>query len=194
MLTRQIDRLVDLFATPDATPNTVLVRRRLLEYYSLLNSCNLTNSVLSSLPLPRSLDPRRAEPLPSRLFTLMLLLRDTLSVLIRLPFFLFPLLVHLPIYLAGRWAGRLVEDEEETQAQNKIVIGLLCLTMIYPTAFFFLWSLFLYTPVGAVVAAVTVWLFAVYHVKLINGTSPCFSFIRMRLTGDWLLSLFFFSR
>lgn len=78
-------------------------------------------------------------------------------------------MVHMPAYLASRWAAKLVEDEEETQAQNKIVLGLLSLVLIYPTAFFFLWALFLYTPLGAIVAATTVWLFAVYHVKIIDG-------------------------
>ncbi|EJD02575.1 uncharacterized protein FOMMEDRAFT_122573 [Fomitiporia mediterranea MF3/22] len=161
--------LVDLFSTPDATTNTTQVKRRLLEYYSLLQSSKLNNSALSSLPLPKTLDPRRPEPLPSRLRTLLVLWRDTLSVLVRLPFFLFPLLVHLPAYLASRAAARLVEDEEETQAQNKVVVGLILMIMIYPAAFLFLWALFWYTPVGAVVAATTVWLFAVYHVKMIDN-------------------------
>ncbi|KAI5117860.1 hypothetical protein M0805_007703 [Coniferiporia weirii] len=160
--------LVDLFSTHGATANITHVKRCLLEYYSLLQSSRLTNSALSSLPLPKTLDPRRAEPLPSRLRTMLLLLRDTLSVLVRLPFFLFPLIVHLPAYLAGRWAARLVEDEEETQAQFKVVFGLLFLILIYPAAFFFLWALFWYTPVGALIAAATVWLFAVYHVKLVD--------------------------
>lgn len=147
------------------------MKHRLLEYYSLLQSSKLNNSALSALPLPKTLDPRRAEPLPSRLRTLLLLLRDTLSILIRLPFFLFPLVVHLPAYLAARAAARLVEDEEETQAQNKVVFGLIFLILIYPAAFFFLWALFWFTPVGAIVSALTVWLFAVYHVKMIDGTS-----------------------
>lgn len=145
------------------------VKRRLLEYYSLLHSSKLNNSTLSSLPLPKTLDPRRPEPLPSRLRTLILLLRDTLSVLVRLPFFLFPLVIHLPAYLASQAAARIVEDEEETQAQNKVVFGLIFLIMIYPAAFFFLWALFWYTPIGALAAAATVWLFAVYHVKMIDG-------------------------
>ena len=100
---------------------------------------------------------------------MLVLLRDTAAVLVRLPFFLFPLIVHLPAYVASRWAAGLVEDEEETQAQNKIVLGLLSLLCVYSMAFMFLWALFLYTPLGAVVAAATVWLFAVYHVKIIDG-------------------------
>ena len=101
--------------------------------------------------------------------TLSLLIRDTLAVLIHLPFFLFPLIVHAPVYIIGRLGARLVEDEEETQAQNKVVFGLLLLLMIYPAAFFFLWALFMYTRIGALLAAVTVYMFAVYHNQMING-------------------------
>ncbi|KAG7098271.1 hypothetical protein E1B28_000233 [Marasmius oreades] len=160
--------LVDLFATPDVTPNIVSVKRNLLEYYSLLQSTNLTNSVFSALPLPRSLDPNIPTPLPSRLYTLLIFIRDTLSALVRLPFFLFPLIVHLPVYIMGRLGARLVQDEEETQAQNKVVFGLLSMLMIYPATFFFLWALFWYTPIGAFLAAATLYLFAIYHDRMIN--------------------------
>lgn len=146
------------------------VRRRLLEYYSLLQTCHLTNAMLSSLPLPRNLDPRRTVPLPSRLRTLFALQRDSLACLVRLPFFWFPLLIHLPAYAASRWAAKLVEDEEETQAQNKIVVGLILLLLIYPAAFFLLWAFLWHTPTGAILAAATVWLVAVYHVRIIDGT------------------------
>ncbi len=147
----------------------VHVRRRLLEYYSLLKSCKVTHATLTDLPLPRNLSPHIIVPLPSRLRTLVLLIRDTIAVLVRLPFFAFPLLVHMPAYAAAKWAGHLVEHEEETMAQNKIVFGLVLLLLIYPTVFYFLWALFLYTQIGALVAAGIVWLFAVYHVKLIDG-------------------------
>ena len=40
--------------------------------------------------------------------------------------------------------------------------------LIYPTMFLFLWTLFWLTPVGAVVAGISVWAFALYHVKLID--------------------------
>lgn len=95
-------------------------------------------------------------------------MRDSVSALARLPFFIFPLIVHAPIYILGRLGARMVEHEEETQAQNKVVLGLLFLLMIYPLSFWLLWALFLYTPTGAVLAAATVYLFAVYHTKLIN--------------------------
>ncbi|KAF5385969.1 hypothetical protein D9615_002530 [Tricholomella constricta] len=160
--------LVDLFSTPNATPNFNSAKRNLLEYYSLLQSSHLTNSVLSSLPLPRSLDPNTPAPVPSRLYTILILIRDTISALIRLPFFLFPLIVHSPVYFMGRLGAKLVKDEEETQAQNKVVFGLLSLLLIYPAAFFFLWALLWYTPIGALLAAATVYLFANYHNRMID--------------------------
>jgi glycerol-3-phosphate O-acyltransferase/dihydroxyacetone phosphate acyltransferase len=160
---------VDLFSTPNPTSNFPSVKRHLLEYYSLLQSTQLTNSVLSNLPLPRTLDPNHPTPLPSRLYTLFILIRDTISALVRLPFFLFPLVFHLPIYLMARMGARLGDEEEETQAQNKVVFALLLCLMMYPTAFFILWAFFWFTPVGALCAASLVWLFAVYHNKLISG-------------------------
>ena len=167
--------MVDLFTTLDATPNFKSVKRNLLEYYSLLQTTQLSNSVLSALPLPRTLDPNHPTPLPGRLRTLVTLLGDSAASLARLPFFLFPLIVHAPIYIMGRLGARLVEHEEESQAQNKVVIGLLLSLMIYPLAFWLLWALFLYTRTGAVLAAATVWLFALYHNKLINGARSCIS-------------------
>ncbi|KAI3604698.1 glycerol-3-phosphate o-acyltransferase [Moniliophthora roreri] len=177
--------LVDLFSTPDATPNIISVKRHLLEYYSLLQSTNLTNSVLSSLPLPRLLDPNTSTPLPSRLYTLVIFVSDTVSSLARLPFFVFPLIVHLPVYIMGRFGARLVEDEEETQAQNKVVFGLLSMFMIYPAAFFFLWALFWYTPVGALLAALTCYLFAIYHNRMIDGNAKRFIAAWRILIGVW---------
>ncbi|KAF8444901.1 hypothetical protein L210DRAFT_3502322 [Boletus edulis BED1] len=149
--------LVDLFSTKDATPNFCSVRRHLLEYYSLLQSTRLTNSVLSSLPLPETLSPTHPTPLPSRLLTLSILVRDTLAALIRLPFFLLPLILHLPVYVMGRLAAGLSEHEEETQAQNKVVI-----------VFCAVWAVLSFTSYGALVAALTVWVFAYYHTRLVN--------------------------
>jgi len=160
--------LVDLFSTPDAAPNFPALRRSLLEYYSLLQSAQLTNSVLSSLPLPRTLDPYQPVALPSRLYTLLVLIRDSLASLIRLPFFILPSIVHSPVYVMGQLGARLVIDEEETQAQNKVLFGMFLLMLIYPTAFVVMWAFLWFTPVGAILSATLVWLFAVYHNKLIN--------------------------
>jgi len=149
-------------------------KRYLLEYYSLLQSSQLTNSVLSSLPLPRSLDPKHSTTIPSRLYTLLILVRDTVPVVIQLPFFFLPLLVHIPVYIMGRVGAKLVEAEEETQAQNKVAFGLVSLLLIYPAIFFFLWALFFYTPLGAVSAGFLVYMLAVYHTRMIDGEPNLF--------------------
>jgi hypothetical protein len=161
--------LVDLFTITDTTPNMKSARKRLLEYYSLLQSSNLSNSTLSSLLLPRSLDPKAPVPLPSRLYTISILLRDSISALVRLPFFLFPCIVHIPAYALARYGANLVENEEETQAQNKVAFGSIGLIFTYTLAFFFLWALFLYTHTGALVAGAIVYLFAKYHNRMIDG-------------------------
>lgn len=93
-----------------------------MTYHSLLESAKLSHEALTDLPLPRTLDPSVEAPLPSRLSTLALLLKDTLATGIRLPFFLLPLLVHLPAYTLGRLLARMVEEEEETQAQMKVCL------------------------------------------------------------------------
>jgi len=161
--------LVDLFSNSDVVPNFNNVRRHLLTYYSLLQSSHLTNSVLNSLPLPRSLDPNTPATTPGRIFTLLILIRDTVLALPGLPFFLLPLLIHAPVYFMGRMGARMVKDEEETQAQNKVAFGLLSSIVIYPASFLFLWAIFWYTPLGALFAAVIVYLFAVYHTTMIDG-------------------------
>ena len=160
---------MDLFSDPAVVTDFKSVKRYLLGYYSLLQSSHLSNSVLSSLPLPRSLDPNTFVTVPSRLYTLLILFRDSISVLIQLPFFLLPLIVHIPVYVMGRLGAKLVEHEEETQAQNKVAFGLLSLLLVYPATFFFLWALLWYTPIGAVVAAVSVYLFAVHHNRMIDS-------------------------
>jgi len=71
----------------------------------------------------------------------------------------------------GRLGASLVEDEEETQAQNKVAFGFLSSLLIYPATFFFLWALLYYTSLGAVLAALIVYLFASYHNKVIDGES-----------------------
>ncbi|KAM6502302.1 glycerol-3-phosphate-acyltransferase [Amanita muscaria] len=160
--------LVDLFSSINVTPNANNVRRRLLDYYSLLQSSHLTNSVLSSLPLPSSLDPHTPASVPSRLFTLLILLKDSISAVFRLPFFLLPLLVHLPVYFTSRLGASLAEDEEETQAQNKVAFGLLSSLLIYPTTFFILWAFLYYKPAGGILAAFIVYMFASYHNRVID--------------------------
>ena len=82
----------------------------------------------------------------------------------------------------GRIGAKLVESEEETQAQNKLAFGLISLLLIYPALFFFLWALFWYTGLGALLSAFMVYLFAVYHNKIIDG--KFYLFLRCLLTED----------
>lgn len=50
-----------------------------------------------------------------------------------------------------------------------MLFGLLFTLLMYPASFFFLWALFMYTPIGAILAFGTVYYLAVYHNKMING-------------------------
>lgn len=109
-----------MFSAPNSSPAFESTKQALLAYHSLLESAKLSHEALTDLPLPRSLDPSVETPLPSRLSTLAVLLKDTLATTIRLPFFVLPLIVHIPAYALGRTLARMVEEEEETQAQMKV--------------------------------------------------------------------------
>ncbi|KAF8322176.1 hypothetical protein DL93DRAFT_2072008 [Clavulina sp. PMI_390] len=160
--------LCDLFCEPSPSPTLNQAKADLLKYDALLRSSRLSNTALSQLPLPRSLDPSQPAPLPSRIRTLWVLFIDTFASILRLPFFLLPLIVHMPVYVVGRAGATLVEEEEESKAQIKIILGLLSLTFIYPAVFFFLWTLLWFSPPGFLVAALTLSGFAVYHTRLID--------------------------
>ncbi|KAK0227889.1 hypothetical protein IW262DRAFT_562829 [Armillaria fumosa] len=116
-----------------ATPIFVSAKRNLVEYYSSLRSVDLTNCVLSCMLLPRSLDPNLLTPLPNRLTVLPILLRDTLTCLSRLSFFLYLLSF---IYLCMSWAGlghiwSWMRKRLKPRTRS-------CLA--YPAAFLFLWA------------------------------------------------------
>ena len=161
-------RLVDLFASRSTNESYLELKRELITYHSLLKTTHLTNETLALLPLPRNLDPRRPTPIPSRITTFLVLIRDTLSALLRLPLFLVPLLVHFPIYSISRWVGKQSEVEEETMAQNKLVVGLLGLLVAYGMMFWFIWALLGGWWINGLVAAFTVYGFGIYHVRLID--------------------------
>jgi len=163
-----VGRLVDLFCTPNLGDNYAHVKHSLIAYDSLLQSSRFTNTDLASLPLPSTLDPKRPISIPTRLTTLFFLIRDTLSASIRLPFFLFPLIIHLPSYLMGLYGASLVEDEEETQAQNKLIFGVFLTLTIYSTLFGLLWTFLRRTAIGALIAAGSVWAVFIYHRSMID--------------------------
>ena len=108
------------------------------------------------------------------------------------------MIAHLPIYVLSKLAAQLAENEVESQAQNKLVIGLiLSVLFIYPTAFFLLWAFMMYTPLGALISAGIVWLLAVYHNRLILGMFlplPGFTALTIRNTRSLRTSQTFVGR
>lgn len=160
-------RLVDLLST---TGNERIdsLKSLLVTYHRLLMASRLSNETLTDIPLPRTLDPNRKITLPNRFLPLWLLVKDSLSSLVRLPFFLFPLVTHVPVYIVGILASRLVEDELETQAQMKIAFGLILSFLTYPILFFTFWAIFRQVPLGAAIAAGAVFVMGRYHSALID--------------------------
>lgn len=160
------DSLVDLFCTPNSKIENL--KTLLATYQRLLTSSRLSNAALVGLKLPRQLNPDSVTSLPSRFSTLWLLIKDSIACLIRLPFFIVPMLLHIPIYIVGILGARLVEDELETQAQMKIAFGLLLSFLTYPVLFFSLWAVFRNWTLGTMMAAGAVWLLGRYHSALID--------------------------
>lgn len=163
--------LVDLFSpTSQYTESAASARKALIAYEQLLRARHFTNASLNALPLPRILDPQTAARPPDRLRTLWALTQTTFQSILYLPFFILPLLAHLPIYLIGKFTQvYLNSTEPEAFAQNKIVFSLLVLIVfIYPTTFFFTWAVFLFSPVGFMLAVCWTILFGIYHTKLVD--------------------------
>ncbi|KAG8813107.1 hypothetical protein FRC17_001671 [Serendipita sp. 399] len=161
--------LVDVFSTPwDSDSEFVALKRSLITYYSLLKTTHLTNGELANLPLSQSRKASSESPVPSRLSTILPLLRESIAVLIRLPLFLVPLMINLPIYWTTRWAGEKASVDEESIAQSKVVVGLVLFIAIHGFWFWIIWMCLAVTPIGALIAGTSVWGLATYHQKLID--------------------------
>ncbi len=158
--------LVDIFEMN--TEPVKALREKLVAYHRLLVSSRLSNEVLADLPLSQDLDPNRALTIPNRLLPLWLLIKDTISSLIRIPFFLVPMLFYAPIYFAGIMGARLVEDELETQAQMKIALSLVFSFLMYPVLFFSFYAVFRQAPLGAAIAIGVIWLIKRVHSSFID--------------------------
>lgn len=130
---RPIPRFIDLLANPEPFSPLFSLKQTLVTYQAYLTNARMENASLSQIPLPATLDPSRPIPLPTRFSTLAILVKDVLSTLIRIPFFALPFLVNLPVYFMARWGAMLVDDEKETQAQMKVMFGLLVSALVYPT-------------------------------------------------------------
>ena len=159
--------LVDLFHTTN--PRISALKEKLVAYHRLLVSSRLSNAALVDLPLPQDLDPKRKVTLPNRFFLLWILIKDTISCLIRLPFFLIPMIFYIPVYITGILGARLVEDELETHAQMKIALSLVFSFLMYPVLFFSFWAIFnQILPLGAALAIGTIWLIKRVHASFID--------------------------
>lgn len=167
--TSTVNSLVDLFATENPSAPLRRLRRLLTTYRDSLNALGVSHLSLSSLPLPETLDPLVPHRLPTRMRVFASVLLSTFACLIRLPFFLLPLVVHLPVYLFARYAssGALEED----QAQNKVAIGLVLALVTYATFFAVACGL-LWTSIpwgGAILVAVAGTVaFVAYHNRLVD--------------------------
>jgi glycerol-3-phosphate O-acyltransferase/dihydroxyacetone phosphate acyltransferase len=176
-----VHRLVDMFSPPTSSKQLQELKDLLNKYNRLLVTAKLTNNELADLPLPGSLQPSSSTPLPTRFSTLTLLIKDTISCAVRLPFFLVPMIIHLPIYVMARMGANIVKEEMETQAQMKVAFGLLFSLAVYPFFFFVLWIFLGFTSLGALIAAVLVYGFSVSHKSLVdeNYTQCVFTLSRI---------------
>lgn len=158
--------LVDLFSTDDERVDRL--KANLVTYGQLLSASRLSNSALTDLPLDTQLDPSKEVPLPGRLRTLAILIKDTIISVAQFPFFVVPFIFHIPFYLIGIFGAHLAEDEVETRAQNKMFMSVFISFITYPIVFFIFVWLFGRVPMGMVFAAGAVWLLAKYHTALID--------------------------
>ncbi|SCZ94813.1 BZ3500_MvSof-1268-A1-R1_Chr12-1g03675 [Microbotryum saponariae] len=159
--------LVDLFATRTPSPELRQLTNLLLAYHKALRDTSFTHYSLSGVPLPDKLDPNNKHDLPTRMRVLGHLLLSTGKAMLRLPFFAAPLIVHMPIYLMGKYSLRF-SDLQEDHAQNKIAVCLVLSMATYVTLFFLAWAFLFIAPYGFILAAIFVWLFAVYHNSLVD--------------------------
>lgn len=125
--------LVSLFADPNAAASRAKAQQSLLKYYSLLYYSNISHSSLNAIfPAPSS---SAAAAQPTRFCALSIVLRQLLVSVLHPRFVLFlpTLVLHIPAYITGNLADRLLgnPEEEETHAQFKTVFGGLAATAAY---------------------------------------------------------------
>ena len=180
LLSPRLRRLVDLFAVAETDPRLLGLRDLLLAYRAALLQTHLSHFGLSGVSLPDSLDPSVPFPMPGRIRVLGHLLKSSLASFVRLPFFLVPLLVHLPIYVVGAYSVYLAELEED-RAQLKIALGLVFAMGTYVALFSLACVGLVWMPLGFVLAAVFVVCFWLYHQRLIDDNYNA----GKRLVASW---------
>ena len=137
------------------------------EIVSLKNNLNQYKTSLDELRLS-DVDIARYEnrslTIPSALYTF---LCELVKFTIQFPFFLPGLCFHRPIYVLGVISAK-YEKHEESRAQNKIALGLAWLMIAYTVLFCFIWIVMFFTPLGFILAAGAVFIFAWYHIALVD--------------------------
>ncbi|GAA97148.1 uncharacterized protein L969DRAFT_43947 [Mixia osmundae IAM 14324] len=176
--------LIDFLSAPKAAAKTSELKQILVDYDAALKKAGLSHNQLADYGLPSSLDPTRPIDTPTRVAALTQLVGSTLASLVRLPFFIPPLIFHLPVYTAGKLTLKYINSkEEESFAQNKVLICMIMLLVSYPVLFLLIWSIWLPSKVGAVLSFGLVWAFAHFHVAMIDDNYAHFK----RLTTSWVV-------
>ncbi|CAG8553154.1 3909_t:CDS:2 [Ambispora leptoticha] len=152
--------LVNFFTTTEEASS---LKTNLHQYKTTLDSLNLNN-----------IDIARYETHDLTIhWALYTFVAESCKSLIQLPFFLPGLLFHWPIYILGKLSAR-YEVYEENKAQNKIMLGLAWLMLAYLFLFLVIWIAFLFTPAGFVLAGGFVFIFAWYHIALVDSHYDAF--------------------
>ncbi|CAG8518482.1 5396_t:CDS:10 [Ambispora gerdemannii] len=147
--------LVNFFTTTEEASS---LKTNLHQYKTTLDSLNLNNIDIARYET-RELTTHWA------LYTFV---TEACKSLIQLPFFLPGLMFHWPIYILGKLSAR-YEIYEENKAQNKIILGLAWLVLAYLFLFFVIWIAMLFTPLGLILAGGFVFIFAWYHIALVDS-------------------------
>jgi hypothetical protein len=115
--------------------------------------------------------------------TIAQLIQKSLLSLVDLPLFLPGLIAHLPLYIAGYYAGK-TEIYMEVRAQNKIFLGMALALLTYVWVFFWSWFyLFGASFWGLFVAVGVTFTFMWYHVVSIDDRYDSWK----DLLGRWRL-------
>ncbi|CAG8613570.1 7528_t:CDS:2, partial [Funneliformis mosseae] len=149
--------LINFFANT-ISDEILSLKNNLIQYKTSLDELRLSNADIARYE-------NRSLTIPWATYTF---LRELLKFVVQLPFFLPGLCFHWPIYLLGIISAK-YEIYEESRAQNKIALGLTWLLIAYSALFFFIWVTFFFTPLGFILAASAVFIFAWYHIALVDS-------------------------
>ena len=137
------------------------------EISSLKNNLNQYKSSLDNLHLSNTDIARYENRSLTISWAIYVFSCEFIKLAFQLPFFLPGLCFHWPIYVLGILSAK-YEIYEESRAQNKIVLGFAWLMISYIALFFFIWIVMFFTPLGFILAAGFVFIFAWYHTALVD--------------------------